>query len=116
MNSAQPIKTLRDALLEIKRQLDETMGRSTYNAYSVIDTALVDTEKAAESEAQTVADASRLEKLLSMCTECRVKFGPGNKARQLTMTIKNSVETSVGYRAELRKTIDELESTFKESS
>lgn len=57
---------------------------------------------------QLRADAARLEKLLAMVTECKVKFGPkASTPRQLTLTVKASVTTSIGYRNELCKLLDE---------
>lgn len=57
-------------------------------------------------------DAERLGKLLQMCTEAKTKFGPTGTIRQITMTFKASVETSRGYRDELRKLMDELTPTY----
>lgn len=53
-------------------------------------------------------DAARLAKLLAICTEAKIKHGPKNEIRQVTMILKTSVETSVGYRTRLREVIDEL--------
>lgn len=50
--TTKPIATLRGALTDIHRQLDETLGRSTSNAYSVISTALLATQNAAALEAR----------------------------------------------------------------
>ena len=57
-------------------------------------------------------DTARLDKLLSMVDHCKAKFGPGNVPHQLALTIRNSVETSAGYRDQLRKLIDELKPTY----
>lgn len=57
-------------------------------------------------------DAARLVKLLQMCTEAKTKFGPTGTLRQITMTFKTSVETSRGYREELRKLVDEMKPSY----
>jgi hypothetical protein len=54
-------------------------------------------------------DAARLVKLLRTCTETKIKFNRDNQPRQITMIFKDSVETSKGYQAELRKTLDEFQ-------
>jgi len=56
--------------------------------------------------------AGRLEKLLQLCTEAKPKFGPDAKIRAMTMTFKTSVETSHGYRNELRNLIDDMTPTY----
>lgn len=58
---------------------------------------------------ELLEDATRLDKLLSMVDECRIKFDNGNRPRKLRLTIKNSVFTTLGYRGELRKLIDDME-------
>lgn len=58
-------------------------------------------------------DALRFQKLVQLCTSAKLKFGSGNKISQVTLVCKNSVETSVGYRDELRKLVDELEPTYE---
>ena len=54
-------------------------------------------------------DAARLVKLLQTCTETKIKFNRDNQPRQITMIFKDSVQTSKGYQAKLRKTLDEFQ-------
>lgn len=59
---------------------------------------------------ERAADADRLCKLLEFCTEAKPQFGPKGDLRAMTMKFKSSVKTSIGYRRELRKLIDEMQS------
>jgi hypothetical protein len=58
-------------------------------------------------------DGARLAKLLAFCTEAKPQFGTRSELRAMTMKFKTSVETSIGYRKELRKLIDEMQPTPK---
>lgn len=65
------------------------------------------------ADTEQLADAARLEKLLSMVTDCKIKFDTVSNPKQLTIIAKNSVQTSAGFRAELRKVIDDINPTWE---
>lgn len=74
-------------------------------------TLVLDLLKGQEARDANMVDAGRLHKLLEFCTEAKTHFGPRGDLRAITMKFKNSVETSYGYRNELRKLIDEIQPT-----
>ena len=78
-----------------------------------LSTLVLDLLKGQEARDANMADAGRLHKLLEFCTEAKTKFGPCGDLRAITMKFKNSVETSYGYRNELRKLIDEIQPSDK---
>lgn len=53
-------------------------------------------------------DHERLGKLLAICSEMKLKHGPHNEIRQMTMILKTSCTTSIGFRKRLREIIDEV--------